>query len=58
MALGLDGDGRLFAVLLPPDHRLGQVHGDGARVVGLAQSEDGPARLDVVQGRNYPDEGR
>ena len=45
-------------LVIPPDHRLRQVHGDRARIVGVAKGEDRPTRLDVVQRRHSPGEGR
>jgi len=58
MGLGLNDHRRLFAVVFPPDDRLRQLHVDDARLFGVAQSEHGLARLNVVQRRHGPVEGR
>ncbi|MNY09788.1 hypothetical protein D3C86_1427250 [compost metagenome] len=57
MGLGLHDHRRLLAVVLPPDDRLRQFHVDDARIFRIAQSKDGPARLNIVQRRHHAGEG-
>lgn len=47
----------LFAVLVPPDQRLGQVHVEHGGTVGVAEREYRSSSLDVVQRRHRPGEG-